>query len=118
MSRVLAWNAKLVKLFLTAGMSPETSDRNGITALMWAAGKGHAEIVRLLLRFGGNPNSQSPKGRTALMSAAYFGRPEIVEILLDHETLLHLKDFEDKTAADWALERNQTAIAENLKKRS
>ena len=115
LSLVLAGNAYLVKLFLLAGMSPETTDKNGITALMWGAGKGHAEIVQLLLDHGADVNSKTAKGRTALMSAAYFGRMETLKILIDHGADKNLKDFENKTAYQWASERKQTSISDILK---
>jgi ankyrin repeat protein len=111
LSLVLTGEADLVKLFLIAGMSTETADKNGITALMWGAGRGHAEIVRLLLEHGAKVNSQTAKGKTPLMSAAYYGKAETLKILIDHGADRNLKDSENKTASDWARERKQTAIS-------
>ena len=114
MSLVLAGDAYLVKLFLVAGMSPDTSDTNGITALMWSAGKGHPSAVQLLLQEGANVNFQTSKGRTALMSAAYYGRIETLRILIEHGADPKLKDSDGKTAYDWSLERKQMTITEIL----
>lgn len=117
MTLVLSGNEYPVQLFLLGGMNPETSDRNGITALMWAAGKGHTEIVRLLLRHGANLNFQTSKGRTALMSAAYYGRIETLKVLIKNGADASLKDSEGKTAYQWSLERKNTPIVEILGKR-
>jgi uncharacterized protein len=116
LSFVLSGNTKIVRLFLIAGMSPETSDQNGITALMWGAGKGHAEIVKLLLEHGAQVNSKTAKGRTALMSAAYFGQIETLKILIAHGADLTIKDFENKSAKNLASERNHPVISEILGK--
>jgi ankyrin repeat protein len=116
LSLVLAGEADLVKLFLIAGMNPETADRNGITALMWGAGKGHSEIVHVLLEHGAKVNAQTSKGKTPLMSAAYYGKIETLKILLDYGAERNLKDSGDKTAFDWARERKQDKISEILQK--
>ncbi len=115
LSSVLAGETSVVKLFLLSGMSPDTADRNGITILMWAAGKGHAEIVRLLLQHGANVNLQASKGKTALMSAAYYGRLETLKVLIESGADPGLKDLEEKTAYTWSVTRKYSAIAEILK---
>lgn len=42
----------VVGLFLDAGMKPDTTQKNGGTALMYAAVKGHTNIVGLLKQAG------------------------------------------------------------------
>ncbi|MDC4227386.1 MAG: ankyrin repeat domain-containing protein [Candidatus Manganitrophus sp.] len=73
-------NAETVSLFLEGGMGPNVLDSNGRSALVWAAGNGHAAIVKLLLQnkadlCGGG--SQSP-----LLWAAANGRREAAAALL------------------------------------
>ena len=116
MSFVLTGKTDFARLFLIGGMSPEISDKHGITALMWAAGRGHTEIVAVVLKHGAEVNAQTPKGKTALMSAAYYGKEEPIKVLLGHGALPGLKDGDGKTAYDWAVERKQAVIAEILKK--
>lgn len=115
MSFVLTGHTDYARLFLTGGMSPETSDKNGITALMWSAGRGHTEIVALILKQGASVNAQTSKGKTALMSAAYYGKEEPLKLLLEHGARAGLSDGEGKTAYDRALERKYSVIAKILK---
>jgi len=58
------------------------SDRNGTTALMFAALEGYTEIVRLLLAQGADLNMQRKVfGVTALMLAAANHQVDIVQTL-------------------------------------
>jgi ankyrin repeat protein len=41
---------------LQQGLSPDSSDYDGRTALMLAAGQGHLEAVKLLLSTGAHPS--------------------------------------------------------------
>lgn len=59
-----------VELFLAAGMDPDTKDREGATALMYAAANGDIDCVRLLLEHGADVNTKDKYGGTALNSAA------------------------------------------------
>jgi serine/threonine protein kinase/ankyrin repeat protein len=71
-----------VKLFLTAGMNPNTTDDEGDTALMYAAYKGHTKIVAALVEAGADVNQR--KGhQTALLSAAGGGHVDSLRVLLD-----------------------------------
>lgn len=113
-SFVMAGDADLVSLFLDSGMDANSCDKNGVSALMWAAGKGQDTVVRLLLQKGALVNGQSPKGRTALMSATYFGKIESLKILLEHGADSNLRDTEDRNALDWARIRKHSDIADWL----
>lgn len=55
---------------------------SGITALMWAAIKGHVEAIQKLLTAGANIKAKDGFGRTPLMWAAFNGHLEAVEALL------------------------------------
>ncbi|MEP6495279.1 MAG: ankyrin repeat domain-containing protein [bacterium] len=67
--------ARLVALFLKAGMDPNVKDRDGATALVRAAAGGRSAVVHTLLENGASSNG-------ALEKAAAHGHIEIVRALL------------------------------------
>ncbi len=80
-------NTAAVELFLAAGMSPDTHHPLRGSALILAAGKGHAEIVRMLLAKGADANPPiywDLIGRTLLIAAAENGHTAVVKDLLEH----------------------------------
>ncbi|CAE7205334.1 unnamed protein product [Symbiodinium sp. CCMP2592] len=77
-------------------------DEEGLTALMWAAGKADVEIVEAILLAGADVNLQAKDGSTALMIAALYGKPETVEAILKHEPDLDLQDKGGWTALMYA----------------
>ena len=61
----------------------EQEPRKGITALEWAATKGHTKVVKLLLANKADVNaSKHTNGSTPLHVAAQNGHTEIVKLLL------------------------------------
>ena len=78
---------KIARLLLEAGADKDKQDREGDTALMFAAESGHAEIVRLLLEAGAHKDlsEEDPDGDvlTALVLAARNGHVEIARLLLE-----------------------------------
>jgi hypothetical protein len=53
-----AGRARAAAALLDAGADPEITDEHGKTALLWAAGFGHAPVVAELLRGGGGGDSR------------------------------------------------------------
>lgn len=98
---------ELMNLLLDHGADPTITTRDGVDALMVAAGIGwvegvtyewseeaNREAVRMLLDLGLDPNAQDDEAqRTALMGAAHKGRPEIVKILVDAGARLDTRDL-------------------------
>jgi ankyrin repeat protein len=60
----------------------EATDKNGLTAVAWAAQRGQLESIQVLAEAGANLQTASTQGMTGLMSAAYFGHTEVVQYLL------------------------------------
>ena len=75
-------NLPTVRLLLECGEDPNHRDRDGWSAIHWAAEEGHLEIVRLLLDAGANPNAVSSYGTSPLHCAANGGHIAIVSLLL------------------------------------
>lgn len=65
-----------VAALLDAGADPNSTERDGSTALMMAAGYGYTNIVKLLLARGANPQIATSDGITAL-DLARSGVPDI-----------------------------------------
>ncbi len=103
-----------LRSLLAEGVSENSADEDGTTALMAAAFAGERRTVRLLLDHGADPNLQDDSGLTALMNAvigdgemdlegghAVFR--EIIELLLDAGADTRLEDETDSTAAGYAV---------------
>jgi len=73
---------KTVALYLEAGMSPDTADDKGVTALHKAAGNAEGKVLALLLKAGANPNAKAQNGDTPLCEAADEPAPNNVAALL------------------------------------
>jgi ankyrin repeat protein len=71
-----------VKLFLTAGMDPNASDPDGITALMHAVSQKHTQIMKALLKAKANVNAENRRGDTVLSWAAEEGDIDTLRVLL------------------------------------
>ena len=71
------------KGLLARGAPLETrSDHDGMTAVLWAAGQGHADVLGDLLDAGANPHAVDDHGRTALHYSASRGHHDAVRLLL------------------------------------
>ena len=73
-------------------------DRDGRTALLWAARRGHEAVVRLLLENGADMNALDMYGETALVGAAEQGHETIVRLLLEKGADIEAKDEDGQTA--------------------
>jgi len=84
----------VVVYFLNKGMDPNASGRNGYTALIVAAARGHTGIVDLLLARGADLDKTNDTGWSALMEAALRDQDTIVKHLL--KAGAHMEGFETK----------------------
>jgi len=79
---VIQGNSGLVKALIDNGADVNAkSERDGVTALMYAARLGHREIVSILLERGADANATDQLGRTALAHASKTGQAEVVQML-------------------------------------
>jgi ankyrin repeat protein len=63
--------------------------RNDLTALMWAAGYGHAETVRALITAGARIDLVDNRGKSALDMAREFKHAETVQALEEAQRRVH-----------------------------
>lgn len=90
-------------------------DENGLTAVHWAADRGHTEILDLLLKNGANVNiTDKESNQTPLHYAVSCGHSESVRILLKHGADPHVKDADGTTCFDIAVESNDPHILDIL----
>lgn len=102
-------NYPMVKALVDRGADVNTTNQQGYTPLMFAAGSGgDVQIVKLLLEKGARVNAQEwysgpMGGTTALMSAAWDEYPEIVKALLDSGAKADIQNHSGWTARDYAV---------------
>lgn len=136
--------AEVVQLLLEYGADVESLTPSGSTALQEAARMGHEEVARLLVKEGAdvsppmvlyslaghgledlsllvvergaNVNGMAPRmSGTALHEAARTGLVELVRVLLDRGANAHMRDHEDRTPLDLALQNEHKDVAELLR---
>lgn len=108
-------NVDAVKLFLDAGMSPDSEDETGSTVLMNAAIKNDSSIVQLLVDHGANVNAQTKDGESPLMVAALMGGTDTVKVLLKAGGDLNAKDNRGETPLAHARSHNHVEVVNVLK---
>mmetsp|Transcript_20406 Transcript_20406/g.33667 ORF Transcript_20406/g.33667 Transcript_20406/m.33667 type:complete len:720 (+) Transcript_20406:342-2501(+) len=71
------------KRLIEQGVDIHIKDKEGFTALHWAAAMGSAEICDCLIQAGAELESKSENGDTPLHRAARFGRDDCIKILVE-----------------------------------
>ena len=89
-------------------------NRQGWTALHYAAASGDTEISAILLARHAVIDAESPSKLTPLMIAAREGHPQVVELLLRAGADARLKNNEDLTASQIALRADKSAVAATI----
>ena len=85
---VLAGDLAKTKALLSKGADCNSTNEEGVTLLMLAAGAGHYEMVELFLEAGATVDATDARGWTALMKAIFNydlnrGFPDVVSLLID-----------------------------------
>jgi ankyrin repeat protein len=73
-------------------------DKNGWTALMFAAAKGNEYCTKILIQCRANVNAKDNGGSTALMWAAQAGNVACVKLLIAAGADVNAKDKDGRTA--------------------
>jgi ankyrin repeat protein len=74
----------LVQLLLASHANVNARDKQGETALMWAAYHGHKDVVELLLANKADASIKNSTGETALSGAILGKHQDIAELLRQH----------------------------------
>lgn len=105
-------NYEFVKYFIS--VKHAAVDKEGWTALHYAATKGHLDVVKYLISNDADVDADSPSNATPLMMAARYGHIHVVKYLLDHGADLTAKNTQNLTAIDMANKANQSEIRDGL----
>jgi ankyrin len=112
-----AGDSVVIALLLAKGADPKLTTRNGVNAVMAAAGLGTKEedgvgrkktekeaieSIDLCLKAGVDVNAADNKGDTALHGAAQKGFDQVVQFLADHGAKLDVKDSKGLSPLDAA----------------
>ncbi|KAG7424985.1 putative ankyrin repeat protein [Fusarium oxysporum f. sp. raphani] len=103
---------------LSRGDPVNLRDSHGMTALSYAAERGHEVIVKLLLEMGKvDVNIQDKYGMTPLSRAARNGHEAIVKLLLEMGNVdVDIQDKDGTTPLSWAARNGHEAIVKLLLK--
>lgn len=93
-----------VKLLLEKNADKDLKDKDGWTALLWAAWSGFPKVSEALIGAGADIAAADKRGNTALMIAALRGNASVVKLLIEKGADKTAKNTEGKTAADIAQE--------------
>ena len=106
-----------VTQLLNDGIPVDSTDDYGITALMWASGRGEFRVVELLLDHDANVNKEDHvSGYTALMDACRNGHDDVVALLLDHGANIGDEEMtnDGMTELMWASQGGHVRVVELL----
>jgi len=73
----------MIDALVKSGADLELKDKDGWSALMWAAWSGMPQVTQVLLGLGANVTDVDRQGNSALMLAASRGNAAVVKLLLD-----------------------------------
>lgn len=108
-------NPKIVKILLEGNASVNTTNKSGMTALLYSAHDGNLEVVNLLLQAGADVNIADVQGMTPLALAVHFGPLSVVKRLVEAGADVNAKDKEGNTALKLAQKTGNEEIIQLLK---
>ncbi|KAJ1775805.1 Target of rapamycin complex 2 subunit avo2 [Coemansia sp. RSA 2167] len=77
-------------------------NRDGGSAINWAAQNGLTHVINWILDHGGNVNQRDIEGNTPLHHAASWNQYQTAELLLERDAQLGLKNHKGYTALEYA----------------
>ncbi|GFT45476.1 ankyrin repeat domain-containing protein 29 [Nephila pilipes] len=110
----LRGDVKLLERALGAGISVDSSDQEGTTALILACIHNHYDCAKMLLEHGANPSAQRMTGSNSLSYAAYGGFLPIVKLLLQYGVNIEPEEKGGATPFLFACLLNHADVAQEL----
>ncbi|KAI1730109.1 cytochrome p450 domain-containing protein [Ditylenchus destructor] len=95
-------------------LSEKSVDRNGDTALFYAATFGHYECAKLLLERGADPNHLDKRIRSAAHCAAAKGQLRVMELLQQYGASLELQNYRGDLPFHEAVQMGSQGLVEWL----
>lgn len=89
---IIQGNIEAVRLFLSAGMSPDEKN-DGLPPLLEASRRGHSEVALALIEAGADVNARDAYGVTAMMFAAICGSTEVIDRLTEAGADVNAQDL-------------------------
>ena len=99
---IIHGDIKAVRLFLSAGMSPDEKN-DGLPPLLEASRRGHSEVALALIEAGADVNARDAYGVTAMMFAAICGSTEVIDRLIDAGADVNAQDLDGRSVLIEAL---------------
>jgi len=89
---------QLLPSLVLAGANTSSKDKDGFTAVHWAAIEDEPLVMKCLLDLGLDSNTQDAKGWTPLMHACARGADEVVRVLVDWSVDIDSRNWDGDTA--------------------
>ena len=105
----------IAQLLIAAGADIEMKNSDGRSPLHHACKSGAHDIVKMLVEAGAGVRATDNQGHTCLILAACFGHTETVRYLVGLPQMdVNQREGNHQTALQWAVEANDTHIAQLL----
>jgi len=93
---------EVMLLLIEKGADVNAFDKDGNTALLWAAMYGLSDNVQTLIEKGADVNARNNDGVRALTWAAMYGHTNVVRLLIKNGANVNAKDSMNQTALSMA----------------
>lgn len=114
---IKAGDAEAVQKLLDTGVSADTEDGRGISALHYAVGVNRLDILKLLMDKKADPKVEDPQGNTLLHYAAGYGHQQTTEYFLQCGLPMNAKNKKGETPLDCAKRNKHQHIITLLQSR-
>lgn len=112
---IRAGDLAAVQKHLSNGISPDSKDEKGISALHYAVGVNRLDILKVLMDARADPKVVDGQGNTVLHYAAGYGHVQTTEYFLQCGLPVNATNQAGETPLDLALRNNHAAVVSALR---